>query len=364
MFVATRDIRFAKGRFALMIAVIALVAVLVVLLTGLTAGLAADSTSAVTDLPADHVAFGAAADAPGFGSSQVTVQQWQQWAGVDGVEHASPFGVAQTRLRSGAGRSAPVSLFGVQAQSPLSPRPESGVGLEDSSRGIVLSAALAADLGVSAGDTVELGTGDATAAVVGVAGDASYGHAPAAWVTLARWQAVAPGARPDTATAIALTTAPSTDIGGSDTAFGTVTMTRAAAAATVRGFAEENGSLTMIRVFLFVISALVVGAFFTVWTIQRKPDIAVLKALGASTSYLLRDALAQAGIVLAAAGVLGGLAAFAAGLVARRLVPFVVSPSTVVLPVVVLAGVGLLGAAAAVRRIASVDPLTALGAAR
>ena len=36
------------------------------------------------------------------------------------------------------------------------------------------------------------------------------------------------------------------------------------------------------RGFLFVISALVVGAFFTVWTIQRSGDIAVLKALGAS----------------------------------------------------------------------------------
>jgi hypothetical protein len=37
------------------------------------------------------------------------------------------------------------------------------------------------------------------------------------------------------------------------------------------------------RGFLFAISALVIGAFFTVWTIQRGGDVAVLKALGAST---------------------------------------------------------------------------------
>lgn len=362
MFVATRDIRFAKGRFALMIAVVAMVALLVVLLTGLTAGLAADSTSAVTGLPADHIAFGATAADPGFADSTVTTEQWQRWAAADGVDAAAPFGVAQTRLQIQGGRSAPVSLFGIEAASPLAPRITSGVGLTDKPGGIVLSTGLADDLGVSTGDAVGLGT--QTVPVVGVAGDASYGHAPAAWVTLERWQSVAPGARAGTATAIALTTTAKADIGGDDAAFGTTTMPLGDAAATVRGFAEENGSLTMIRVFLFAISALVVGAFFTVWTVQRKPEIAVLKALGASTSYLMRDALSQAGIVLVAAGALGAIVGFGAGLLARQVVPFVVSPTTLLVPVLVLAGVGLVGAAAAVRRIAAVDPLTALGAAR
>jgi putative ABC transport system permease protein len=36
---------------------------------------------------------------------------------------------------------------------------------------------------------------------------------------------------------------------------------------------------------------LVIGAFFTVWTIQRTQEIGLLKALGASTGYLVRDAL-------------------------------------------------------------------------
>lgn len=43
--------------------------------------------------------------------------------------------------------------------------------------------------------------------------------------------------------------------------------------------------------------------------------------------------------------------------------PFTLSAATTVLPFVALVGVGLLGAAAAVARIGSVDPLTALAAA-
>ncbi|MHA6783221.1 hypothetical protein ACVGOW_19815 [Pseudonocardia saturnea] len=73
MFVAWRDLRFARGRFALMAAVVVLITLLVGLLSGLTAGLGRDSTSAITDLPADHLVFSAPAQdaAPSFTSSSV-----------------------------------------------------------------------------------------------------------------------------------------------------------------------------------------------------------------------------------------------------------------------------------------------------
>ena len=45
-------------------------------------------------------------------------------------------------------------------------------------------------------------------------------------------------------------------------------------------------------------------------------------------------------------------------------VPFTLDLATVLVPVVVMVGVGIAGAALAVRRISSVDPLTALGATR
>ncbi len=62
MFVAWRDLRFAKGRFALMGTVIVLITALVGLLSGLTAGLGRENTSALTALPADHLVFSAPAD--------------------------------------------------------------------------------------------------------------------------------------------------------------------------------------------------------------------------------------------------------------------------------------------------------------
>jgi putative ABC transport system permease protein len=118
------------------------------------------------------------------------------------------------------------------------------------------------------------------------------------------------------------------------------------------------------RGFLFVISALVIGAFFTVWTIQRSGDLAVLKALGATNGYLMRDAIGQAAVLLTAGTAIGAAIAAGLGAVASAAVPFVVDASTVVLPAVVMIVLGVLGAVLAIRRITSIDPLTALGSAR
>ncbi|WP_037224485.1 FtsX-like permease family protein, partial [Rhodococcus sp. R1101] len=105
-------------------------------------------------------------------------------------------------------------------------------------------------------------------------------------------------------------------------------------------------------------------AFFTVWTIQRSQDLAVLKAVGASTRYLLRDALGQSLIVLVLGAGLGTVAALGLGLVAAQVVPFSLSISTTVVPFLVLVATGMIGAAASLARIAKVDPLTALATAR
>ncbi|GAA3486347.1 hypothetical protein GCM10018987_04260 [Streptomyces cremeus] len=118
------------------------------------------------------------------------------------------------------------------------------------------------------------------------------------------------------------------------------------------------------RGFLFAISALVVGAFFTVWTIQRSGDIAVLKALGASTPHLLKDALGQAVVMLSLGTLLGTALATGLGALIGGAVPFVLEAATLLVPALVMIALGIVGAALSIRRITAVDPLTALGSAR
>ncbi|MFE0805754.1 ABC transporter permease [Streptomyces sp. NPDC058812] len=361
MFVAFRDLTFAKGRFALMGSVVVLITLLVGLLSGLTAGLARDNVSAVTSLPADRIAFAAPSGGQdlSYANSTVTEDQWRRWAKAPGVGDAEPLGITTARVTAGD-RSTGVSVFGVEPGSSLAP---GGDRVDD--RTVLMPPAAAEELGVRAGDTVALAGRRLTVAATDR--DVSFSHTPVVWTSLRTWQAVAPptgGAEGPAATVIALDSASGADIAATDRAAGTETVTKGESLSAIGSYASENASLQLMRGFLFAISALVVGAFFTVWTIQRSGDIAVLKALGATTAGLLRDALGQA-VVLLACGTLAGTAAAAAiGAAVSGSVPFVLTPATVLVPAAVMVLLGGLGAGLAVRRITSVDPLTALGSAR
>ncbi|OEJ97824.1 ABC transporter permease [Streptomyces thermolilacinus] len=362
MFVAWRDLRFAKGRFALMGTVIVLITLLVGLLSGLTAGLARENVSAVTGLPADRLAF--AAPPPGrevsFTASAVPERAWRTWAARPGVTAAEPVGISTLNAVAGGGeRAAAVSVFGT--------RPSAGVAPQSGRLGAgraVLSRSAADELGVRPGDAVRLGArGRVT--VAAVAGDASYSHTPVVWTSLDDWQGLGGPVEGTAATVVALRGGEGVDYAAGDRAAGTESRTVEEALEAMASYQAENGSLQLMRGFLFVISALVTGAFFTVWTIQRSGDIAVLKALGASTPYLLRDALGQAVVVLGTGTLLGtALAAGVGALVSGDDVPFVLEPLTVLGPAAVMVVLGVLGAALSIRRITAVDPLTALGSVR
>ncbi|MEU9759804.1 ABC transporter permease [Streptomyces sp. NPDC047985] len=362
MFVAWRDLKFAKGRFALMGTVIVLITLLVGLLSGLTAGLGQQNISAITGLPADKIAFQAPAGEGdvSYSNSTVTAEQWQRWSKAPGVESAEPLGIATTKATAGD-TSTGVSAFGVTPGSHLAP--DSGK-IDD--RSVVLSTEAADELGLAPGDSFTMAGQRLTAAAV--RGDASFSHTPVIWTSLNTWQKIAPpsgdGDRP-TATVIALNTASGADVAATDEQAGTKTVSTDDSLSAIGSYTSENGSLQMMRGFLFAISALVIGAFFTVWTIQRSGDIAVLKALGASTATLLKDALGQAVILLAGGTLVGTAIAAALGaLVVGSAVPFLLTPATVLVPAAVMILLGALGAALSVRRITSVDPLTALGSAR
>ncbi|MFJ4777157.1 ABC transporter permease [Streptomyces sp. NPDC088762] len=364
MFVAWRDLRFAKGRFALMGSVVLLITLLVGLLSGLTSGLARENVSAITGLPATHLAFAAPAgdQKVSFTNSQVPESAWQAWRARPGVASAEPLGIRTTNAAAD-GRTAAVSVFGVDPAGKLGPR---GGGL---GRGrAVLTEKAAKELGgLTAGAKLRIGPLELT--VAAVSGTASYSHTPVVWTDLDDWQRLGnPGPSADAlATVVAVSAADGggLDLDAAGEASGTKAQTVDEALGAIGSYQAENGSLQLMRGFLFAISALVIGAFFTVWTIQRSGDIAVLKALGASTPYLLRDALGQAVVMLAIGTGLGTALAVGFGaLISGGNVPFVLDPATVLVPAAIMIVLGVLGAALSIRRITAVDPLTALGSAR
>ncbi|WP_043445303.1 FtsX-like permease family protein [Arthrobacter sp. L77] len=356
MFVALRDLRFARGRFVLIGSVVALITVLVGFLSGLTGGLATQNISAVLALPADRIVFSSpdgGAGEPTFSDSAITEEQARSWAATEGVTAAEPVGISQTRAETSTARVA-VAVFGVRPGFDATAPTENGL--------LSLSEPAAKDLHVVTGDSVTIaGT---SYIVETVNGDDWYSHTPVIRMTLNDWQSYSATTGNPDAYATVLTVTGDPDWAAADSAHATISKTTLGSLTALSAFRSEIGSLLLMIGMLFGISGLVIGAFFTVWTMQRKADIAVLKALGASTRSLVRGALGQALIVLVLGIGLGlGIVALL-GTLAGSALPFLLSPLTTALPGIIMTVLGLAGAAFALRSVTSADPLTALGSNR
>lgn len=361
-FLACRDLRFATARFALMGAVVALISFLLVMLSGLTAGLSHQSVSAIDALPADRIVFGAAEGDEAevsFTSSRISSAQQEEISSADDIAAADPLGILQGRLEMDG--TAAVTVLGAAPGTDLAPqRPADGE--------VVISEDVAAELDLTPGDEVSIS--GAAMTVADIAPTQWYSHTPVVWTTLADWQKIAhiPAEADVLGTVLAVRAKDGADDAAVQESIDTATAKSDTVATSLRGarralpaYGSEHSSLLTMQAFLYGISALVVVAFLSIWTVQRTRDIAVLKALGASGGFVLRDALIQAGVILVLGALIGAGLGLGAGLLAGSAVPFVTSVGTTALPALGVLIVGMLGAVLAVRRVTSVDPLIALG---
>lgn len=374
MFLALRELSFARGRFALMGSVVALIGVLMVLLSGLSVGLVNDGVSGLQKLPVDAFAFEHDVDkSAAFTRSVVDVETAATWAAADGVAEAAPFGLALVNTATDKALDLDLALFGVERDSWLAPEVSTGTALADEGQ-IVLPGTLRED--VSVGDVVTIDQVGTELEVVGfVDGQHTFGHVDVGYVDLRTWQEVRAGVRPgedvpahayEEVSSIAVKfDGDGPDLAAVDAKADTTTLTLTQSFGASPGYTAETSTLTLIQVFLYAISALVVGAFFTVVTIQRKHEIAVLRAMGASTRYLLRDSLTQSAILLVvSAGIGVGIGLALGASISGTEMPFALEAAPIAVATVLLIVLGMIGAASAVTRITRVDPLTALGGNR
>lgn len=357
MFVALREIRAAIGRFALIAGVVALMTLLVGFVSGLAAGLGEKNVSAMLDSGAESVVFampdGKSASFADSAIDESTVDAWR----TDVPTGVTALGLAQVSLEppQGGSDNAAVTLFGADRALPLTG------SLPDDA--VAFDAETAKKLNVSAGDTVTVfGT---ELRVESIIERSDHAHMAVAYTTLNTLHAVLDGARQPHSFANvllidhdALTAVP--DTASLDARLGTSTTPVLPALLAIESFKSELGSLGLMIGMLMGVSVLVVGVFFLVWTMQRRGDIAVLKALGAPTGWVARDAMAQAAIVLLAGVGIGSLAVFGLGLAASGKVPFLLSWLTLGIPALGMFIAGLLGALTSLRQVTTADPLTAL----
>ncbi|MFB7186582.1 ABC transporter permease [Streptomyces sp. NPDC056178] len=373
MFLALLELRAARGRFLLMGSVVVLVAALVGIVSGFTTGLGDDTISALRRLPAAQLVFSSDARSDQFARSlldEETAAAWRKDANTD----ATPLGVSITRGTTNRGTEVDLAAFGVEPDSFLSPSVTRGQGLAHAAADSLVMSAKLADEGVRVGDTLVIDRLGIRLHVVGATERSSYGHVAVAYVPLKTWQRIrfsTPGAPassavaiPDQFSALALRTAAKAPTAELDARHSTTTLTKEKAYEAAPGYTGERVTMNSIQVFLYLIAPLVVGAFFAVWTVQRRPELALLRALGASRRRLLAHTVLQAALVVVLGTAAGAVLAGAVGLLVGEQVPFSLPAATLAATMCTVAAVGLAGTALTLRRVTRADPLTMLGANR
>lgn len=381
MFLAVKDLVFAKGRFALMATVITLVAALIVILSGMVSGLVDQNISGIKVVKATHIAF-ELDRVPSYTNSFVDREMWTAFEKSPQVAAATPVGNTLFNARI-LNKETPLTLalWGIVPGTFMEPEIDAGgAAFNSDPRGVIVSQDLV-EKGVAIGDVIKLDRVLTELKVIGTAPSRNIGHVPIVYAPMDLWQEAtygppggpAPGdelpkALRDYASVIALQLKPDADmaaIKALDDETGTTTVSRTESYNASPAYQEEVTSVSAIKFFMIFVSALLVGAFFAVWTIQRTQEIGLVKALGASTGYLIRDALAQALILMLGSIAIGLVIGFSAGAwIATTRASFVLIPADVGRNVVLLLIAGMVGAAASVRRIGKVDPIIALGAER
>jgi len=374
MFIAIRDLMFAKGRFVMVGTVVALVSFLVIILSGMSSGLVKANISGLMELPATHIAF-EWTDHPSYRNTMVERYMWEGWQKAEGVKVAEPMGHTVFNARTEDDKPIEIALWGIVPDSIIEPVVSEGEQLGARENGVVISRDLV-DEGLKIGDTILLDRVLTELVVVGiVAQSRNIGHLPIIYAPLRKWQEATygpPGGPPpgeelpdvvfDFVSIIMMQLENDIDVRALDDENETITMDRQNYYAASTGYTSEVRSVGMIQILLFIISAVVIGAFFSIWTIQRTNEIGLVKALGASNGYLIRDALGQA-FVLIASGILIGtvFAQIFKRRVADTELPFMLEVDTLTGAMIALMVAGLIGAAMSVNRITRIDPIIALG---
>lgn len=371
MYLAIREMRFAKARYTLIATIMVLVAFLVLFVTGLAQGLAYDNAASVKNMAATHFVLEKDSNHR-FTRSQVDQNQLEKAGLIVGEENAEPLGVKMTTVvPSGDTVKIDVTLLAVNLDGWLAPTITEGSPISDQTKGHVLVDQKLSDSGAKIGTVIVDQASGTKWTVSGFVKNESFSHTPAVFLNKQDWfnlQAQTTLTRQGTASAenhvynaIAIKASKEKVKELQAALPNTEVIKKSEAVSAIPGYKEEQGSLMMMIGFLFVISAFVLAVFFYVITIQKTSQFGILKAIGTRTAYLARSVTLQVLVLSVGSMVISVLLVQLFEVVLPSSMPFQLGFSTLALTCLSFVTMSLVGSLFSVWKVAKIDALDAIG---
>jgi len=365
MRLALSEIRRAKLRFGLLTGAVALLVFLILFMQTLSSQLLREFVGGIENQSASVLVYGEDARRSIEGSI-VTPGQVQQVAAVEGVGEAAAFGENSFTVETASGDLNDATLFGYELGGPGAPTTLSSGRLPQGPGEGVASAD--AGTGFAIGDRVQVLPGGYEIQVVGLADNASFNVQPTLFVSYPTYEEAVRAQNPDAQavlpTLVAVDPAPGVTPQELATRIteqvpGVEALDLDTAVSSLPGVSSIQQSFGLILALAFFVVILVTGFFFLILTVQKTQALTLLRAIGASTGYLLKNLLAQVVLVTVAGTALaGGLlvvaaATSSAGFRVTADPALIVTTGGAVLLLAIVASIG------AIRRVTRLDPAAA-----
>ena len=286
-------------------------------------------------------------------------------AAVEGVAVAAPIGGFTFTAETGPTASVDSTVFGYELGGPGAPTTLSEGRLPSADGEAVASAADAED-GFAIGDVVTIVPGGAHIEIVGLADDANFNVQPTMFVSYATYEHLVRSSNPAARAVFPSLVGVEPEPGVSPAALaaditaavdGVEALDRQAAVDGIPGVSSIRQSFAIILGLAFVVVALLTGFFFLILTVQKTTALTLLRAVGASSGYLLRNlALQVVSVILAGVAIAVALLLVAAGPASSGSFEVTVDPSVVAITTAALLLLGLVAAVGSMRRVAKLDP--------
>ena len=375
---ALKEIWRNRGRFLLFSMVVALITVLVLFIAALGEGLGSGNREYIEKLNADLIAYQDTARLS-IPASRVDCTTRRAIRAVEGVRDVGPIGFTSASIPMGDREPQDVSLIGVEPGKPGEPPVVRGAGLLRSSADeVIIDRTVALMTRLRVGDQLVIRTTQGneyefyTLQVVGITDSRKYSIRPSVFVPIVTWDkirpkaAVGPGEDDPACSVIAVQLEDPAQIDSMRQLLQArvsriEAVDRQTAYESTPGYTEQQSTLATQNAFAILIGVLVIGGFFQIQTLQKVPQIGMLKAIGTPNSTVAVAAIIQIIAVTLVGIAIGGLAAWGLALGLPPNIPIVFELRSGVTALVSLLLTGPIGGLVSIRYSLRVEPLTALG---
>ena len=358
MFLAINEIKDAKLRYSLIVGLLTLVSYLMFFLSGLAFGLIDQNRSSINHWNADTVLLSSEANKT-IGLSNLKLSDKESLS-ADNVEPFSQMvTVAVTEKNSNEVIKQKVSIFGVNNGSFLIPPVIQGRTFEAKNE-VVIEKSLSEKEGFAIGDTIKTASSDTELKIVGYTEKSRFNVAPVIYMNINDFQVLKYGDNKLIDNPIINAFVVKGELKDYDSSiFQKVSI--ADFINELPGYSAQILTFGLMIGFLIVISAIIIGIFMYVLTIQKTPIFGIMKAQGISNGIIGISVLSQTFLLSLVGSILGLVGTWGTSLVLPSAVPFLGNGlyySIIFVSLIIFSLVGTLFSILAIRKI---DPLKAIG---